>query len=216
MKRFYLLFTSLALLAAVPLYAAPPAGTAQSFIAFTGGSIWNSQSTGTCVWYFPVLSDLPLTSLFATDQAGNPVIDTQHAYFLWVSDWSIQGTPFTNSGFGGATVTLAVLPAGKATIYYSPNPTSRDLRNPGDPRARGSWGTPIATFVRGGGLFQSPDGFVSSDKFYFSALLLESKNIVLNGKPFNFRDLMPHGMTCFEYGQSFSTTETGSCVAMGN
>ena len=216
MKSISLYSVTLALLCSlVTLSAAQPANTAKNFMAFTGGSVWTSSSTGTCLWYFPVLSDLPLSALFAPDNQDNPVIDKEHAYFLWVSDWSIRAMA-TNSGFGGATMSLAVLPAGTATIYYSSNPTSRDWSDPGNPSARSTWGVPIATFVRGGGLFQSPDGFVTSDKFYFSAALTWARTITLNGRPFNFRDLMPHGMTCFEYGQGYSTTETGSCIAMGN
>ena len=216
MKSATYSFIAITLLAsAVTLNATPPAGAAQSFIAFTGGSVWNSGTTGTCIWFFPVLGDLPLSSLFATDASGQPAINKGHAYFIWVSDWAIQAMA-TNSGFGGAPVSLAVLPSGSATIYYSNNPTLRDWSNPGDPSKRGTWGVPIATFVRGGGLFQSPDGFVTSDKFYFSAPLIWSKTVMLNGKPFSFRDLMPHGMTCFEYGQAFSSTEAGSCIAMGN
>jgi hypothetical protein len=118
-------------------------------------------------------------------------------------------------GFGGAKATMAVLPAGTATIYYSSTPTLRDLSNPGDPNTRRNWGDPVAKFVRGGGLFHSPDQFQYSDKFQFSAPLIWSKTVTLKGRPFSFRDLIPHGMTCFEYGQGFSMTETGSCIAMG-
>jgi hypothetical protein len=35
----------------------------------------------------------------------------------------------------------------------------------------------------------------------------------LRGKPFNFRTLIPHGMTCFETG--IGDVESGTCVASG-
>jgi len=211
----FCLITLALLCSAATISVAQPASAGQNIIAFTGGSVWNSQTTGTCLWYFPVLGDLPLSALFAPGANGQPSIDKEHAYFLWVSDWSIQAMA-GNSGFGGATVTTAVLPAGTATIYYSSNPTSRDWSNPGNPATRRNWGDPVAMFVRGGGLFHSPDQFQLSDKFQFSAPLIWSKTITVNGRPFSFRNLIPHGVTCFEYGQGFSTTETGSCVAMGN
>lgn len=213
----YLLIAIVLLGSAVMLNAAPPAGASQTVIAFTGGSVWNSDYTGgTCVWYFPILGDLDLKALFAPDGSGNPAVDIKHAYLIWVSDWTIQGQPFGNPGFGGANVTLAIVPTGTATVYYSDNPTGRDLSNPVNPATRSNWGTVVATFVRGGGLFHSPDGFQLTDKFHFSAPLVRSRTFTLGGKPFNFRDLIPHGLTCFEYGQQLSTTETGSCIAMGN
>ena len=192
--------------------AAPPAGASQVFMAFTGGSVWTSQSSGTCIWYFPVLGDLPLTSLFAPDNSGAPSIDKEHAYFIWVSDWNIAAMG-QNAGFGGSMMTMAVLPPGKATIYYRPDPTNRDWTDYGQ---RNSWGTPVAMFVRGGGLFQSPDGFKQTDRFIFSAQLTSSSEISLQGSPFSFRKMMPHGISCFEFGQNLSTTETGACIAIGN
>lgn len=210
MKPAAVLFLAITLLAtAATLYAGPPAGISQTVAAFTGGSIWTSNATGTCIWYFPLLGDLDLKSLFATDSSGTPVIDKDHAYLIWVSDWSIQ-TMFGNSGYGGSNIALAIVPAGTATVYYSEHPTSRIWSD------RSSWGVPVATFKRRAGLFQSADNFQYTDKFYFSAPLVASRTFFLGRRPFNFRDLMPHGMTCFEYGQALSTTETGSCVAMGN
>jgi hypothetical protein len=200
------------LILGAPLNAAPPGGSSQVLVAFTGGSMWTSATTGTCVWYFPILGNMPLSSLFASDANGAPVIDKEHAYFVWVSDWSIQ-TMFNNTGFGGSNIALAVVPAGTAVIYYTNNPAARDWS---DVTRRGTWGTPVAKFVRGAGLFQSPDNFTLTDKFYFSAPLIASKTFNMGSREFNFHDLMPHGITCFEYGQQFSTTETGSCFSMGN
>jgi len=110
---------------AAPLFAqsAPPAGDSQAFLAFTGGSVWNDTLTGgTCIWYFPVLGNLPLTSLFASEK-GSPVVDLNHADFVWVSGWSIQWEA-ENPGFGNSKVTLAGIPAATATIYYRQDPMS--------------------------------------------------------------------------------------------
>ncbi len=213
MKIASLLLVALLLLSQGPLVnAAQPTSTSEVFIAFTGGSYWTSGSTGTCIWYFPILGNMELSSLFAPDANGSPVIDKEHAYFIWVSDWSIE-TMFTNPGFKGSVVTLAIVPTGTATIYYSSIPTSRDWS---DVTKRSTWGIPVAKFVRGAGLFHSPDGFQLTDKFYFSAPLVASRTFTLGNKAFNFHNLMPHGITCFEYGQQLSTTETGSCFTMGN
>jgi hypothetical protein len=191
--------------------AGPPPGTSQVFMAFTGGSVWTSDHTGTCIWYFPVLGDMPLTSLFATDNSGTPVINKEHAYFIWVSDWEIIAGG-ENAGFGGAKVSMAILRPGDATIYYSDNPTGRLWT---DYSQRGTWGIPVAKFTRGAGLFQSPDGFAQTDRFIFSAQLNESRDVSLPDSHFNFRKLMPYGISCFEFGQNQSTTETGACIAMG-
>jgi len=205
MKLATIMLIAFALLGAlIPLNAQTPAVASQVVIGFTGGSVWTSGSTGICIWYFPVLGNLELKSLFATE-GGAPVVDKEHAYLIWVSDWSIQ------AGAGNGPLSLAVVPAGTATIYFSNNPTSRDWR---DLSKRSSWGVPVATFVRGAGLFQSADSW-ASDKFYFSAPLVSSKSFSVNGKQFNFRNLIPNGMTCFEYGQAGSSSEAGSCVAMG-
>lgn len=210
---FLLVLVALASLASGPsLQANPQSGNSQVAIAFTGGSVWTSGTTGTCLWYFPILGNMPVSSLFASDASGTPVIDKEHAYLIWVSDWSIEQM-FGNAGFGGSNVALAIVPAGTATIYYSSNPTSRDWSNTNN---RSTWGTVVAKFSRGAGLFQSPDNFQVSDKFYFSAPLVASRTFYLGNHEFNFRDLIPQGMTCFEYGQSYSTTETGSCFAIGN
>lgn len=61
-------------------------------------------------------------------------------------------------------------------------------------------------------IIRSPDGF-ASDTFIFSAELVSSMPFVVNGKAYDFRKMVPNGMTCFEYGQQGSSWETGSCVA---
>jgi hypothetical protein len=224
MKRsgFVLLFV-LSLVVALPAWAqnpfnaGDPAGASPVVIGFTGGSTWTSQSTGTCVWYFPVLGNLDLKSLFVTDTSGKPVIDKEHAYLIWVSDWSIQagsGNPgFPNKGITNVPLSLAVIPAGEATIYFSSNPLGRHWN---DVTKRSSWGVPVAQFVMGGGLFQSADGF-ASDTFTFMAPLVSSQTFSLpNVKYFNFRDLIPNGMTCFEFGWASSSSEAGTCIATGS
>lgn len=199
----------------VPLNAGDPAGASQVVIGFTGGSVWTSASTGICIWYFPVVGNLDLKSLFATDASGAPVVDKEHAYLIWASDWRIEAgfanPGFPNQGITNVTLSLAVVPAGDATIYFTNRPDTRDWS---DLTNRSTWGVPVAKFVRGAGLFQSADGWIS-DKFYFSAPLVSSKTFSVNGKRFNFNDLIPHGMTCFEYGQAASSSEAGTCIATG-
>jgi hypothetical protein len=220
MKRILQFMLLVSLLATIPLSAQvsvrPPNTTTgvvanQVVAGFTGGAIWTSANSGICIWYFPVLGNLDITDLFALNNVAQPAIDRQHAYFIWVSDWKIQTT--FQSGSGSGKVTVAVVPAGTGTIYYSPNPLNRDWT---DPTQRATWGTPVATFTRSAAMFHSPDGFQFTDKFYFSATLVKNQTVVLRGKIVDFGDLMPHGMTCFEYGQQFSSTETGTCIAMGN
>ena len=51
-----------------------------------------------------------------------------------------------------------------------------------------------------------------------SSVLLSSKPFKLNGVTFDFKDLIPHGMTCFETGSGNDRggdDEAGSCVAIG-
>jgi hypothetical protein len=72
----------------------------------------------------------------------------------------------------------------------------------------------VARFVRRASLLTSPDGF-ASDSFIFSAELDWSAPLDLKGKLFNFRNLIPHGMTCFENGLKGSSSEAGTCIALG-
>ncbi|MGA7413759.1 MAG: hypothetical protein WBW33_25010 [Bryobacteraceae bacterium] len=194
--------------------ATDPADASEVALAFNGGSTWTSGTTGICIWYFPVVGDLDLKFLFAPDMSGAPVIDREHAYFIWVSDFSVQflTTPPVPKG-APATVSyaLALAPAGEGTIYYSNNPSGRDWS---DLTKRSTWGAPVAKFVRKGSLVRSADGFVS-DTFIFSADLKSATRVDLNGKHFDFRDLLPSGMTCFEFGQMGSSRESGNCLAKG-
>jgi hypothetical protein len=110
------------------------------------------------------------------------------------------------------STTLALVPTGTATVYFAARPESRNWK---DLSERSTWGEPVATFTRNASILRSPDGF-ASDTFIFTAELVSSKTFSMNGRPFNFRDLIPHGITCFENGQAGSTAETGTCVATGN
>jgi len=73
----------------------------------------------------------------------------------------------------------------------------------------------VATFTRNASIVRSADG-LASDNFIFTAELLHSQPFVLpNGKLFDFSDLIPHGMTCHEFGQQGSSWESGTCLARG-
>lgn len=192
--------------------AAPPATLPNQIVAgFTGGAVWTSADSAVAVWYFPVLGNFETGDLFALNSVAVPAVDREHAYFVWVYDMKVQNR--TQNGSGNAKMTVAVIPAGTATIYYSPNPLARDWS---DLTQRATWGTPVATFNCSPAMFYSPDSFQVSDKLYISANLVRSQPVAMRGKTFNFSDLIPHGMTCFSYGQQFSALQTGSCVAMGN
>ena len=189
-----------------PFNANDPANTSQVAIAFTGGSVWTSGTTGICMWYFPVVGTFDLKALFMTNSTGAPIVDMQHAYLIWVSDFSVQVLPTPAGQF------LALAPSGTATIYYSSNPAARDLS---DRTKRSTWGEVVATFTRAASIVRSGDG-LASDTFTFSADLVSSRTFSLNGRMFNFNNLIPQGMTCFEYGQNGSSFEAGTCVAIGS
>lgn len=190
---------------AAPLSAAETPAVSDVVIGFTGGATWTSASTGICVWYLPIVGDEPAGSLFDAPD-GVPVMDREHAYFLWVSDFSVQMLP------APAPFALALVPAGTATVYYRTDPGNRIF---GKLTERSSWGLPVAKFVRKASLIRSADGF-QSDNFIFSTELTERVPFSMaNGKKMDFKDLVPKGMTCFEYGQVGSSWETGVCVAKG-
>jgi len=208
MKRLILSLTAGILsfaLIALPA-AAQSAPAAEVALSFTGGAVWTSQTTGICIWYFPVLRDQPLESLFAPGADGKPAIDRQHAYLLWVSDFSVVPLPEAKEPFAAALV-----PSGTATIYYKADATSRDFS---DLSNRTSWGTPVAQFVRKAAVIRSPDSW-DSDTFVFSASLVSTENFQMGGSRFDLRTVIPNGMTCWENGQRGSSWEAGSCVATG-
>jgi len=184
--------------------AAESVGASQVALAFTGGSTWTSATTGICIWYFPVVGNLDSGSLFAADSTGTPVVDRAHSYLIWVSDFSV--IPLTVPSYF-----LALAPAGQGTIYYTNRP---DMRNFSDLTKRSTWGEPVATFIREPSIVRSGDN-LTSDTFVFSASLIGSNTISLNGIQFDFSTLLPHGMTCFEWGQNGSAWEAGNCLAIG-
>ena len=167
------------------MQAADPAGAGQVALAYTNGG---SSTNGICIWYPLLVGDLNPNSLFA---AGATAVDKEHAYLIWVSDYSGVELPST------VDFTLFLIPTGTATIYFSNTPQNRNWTTWSEYRS--TWGEPVATFVRKAGIFPSPDGG-NSGTLISTAELVSSKPFTLNGKTFNFKDLIPHGMTCFETG----------------
>src|ERR1019366_7888674 len=164
---------------------AQPAGSSQVAMAFLGSSVFTSDTTAICMSYYPLIGDLPLQLLFAAPMFGKPVVDKEHAYFIWVSDFSMQELP-PNKDFNY----IALIPEGEATIYFT---TRSDLRDWSDWSKRDTWGEPVATFVRKAGLFQSADGGMTGGMTN-TAQLVSSHTFAIFGKSFNFADLIPHGM----------------------
>jgi hypothetical protein len=208
------------------LHAADPAGSSQTAMSFIGGSVWNADySGGTCVWYLPLVGDLDLGSLFSDPK--NPTKET--SYLVWVSEFTIQMLPAAPPFLPAPSLSAQALPyayalanSGTGTIYFQSDPTKRSWPkatpttavSPADLKSM-DWGIPVATFARNASIVRSPDG-LTSDTFTFTADLQFSQAFVLpNGKLFNFGDLIPHGMTCYEFGQQASSWESGTCVARG-
>jgi hypothetical protein len=196
-----------------PLAAQDRTPPSEVAIGVRGGSAWNADYTGgTCIWYLPVVGDLDWRSLFATGPTGVPVVDKEHAYLIWVSDFRVEVLEAPPSLGGSGLLFVALAPAGEATIYFSDTPETRDFSDPLHPS---NMGEPVATFVRKASILRSNDSLVS-DTFIFSAELVSSHTFKLSGKRFNFADLIPYGMTCFEYGENFSTVEFATCIAIGS
>ena len=194
------------------MQAADPAGASQNVLFFTGGSVYTSDTGGVCIWYPLLLGDLNMEFLFEFKD-GAPAVDKEHAYLIWVSDF--EGLPqgsFLMPPSSKGLLMLQLVPTGSGTIYYSDYPRGRNWT---DPTKRSTWGTPVASFIRQAGIFQSTDGGMSGGMTN-SAVLLSSKPFKLNGVTFDFKDLIPHGMTCFEAGSGneFGDDEAGSCVAI--
>jgi hypothetical protein len=197
------------------MQAANPAGNSQVAMAFTGGSVYTSDTTGICMWYPLLLGDFNMEFLFEFVN-GAPAVDKEHAFLIWVSDFeAVPQTPFLLPPSSKGLLTLQLVPTGSATIYFTDVPR---LRNWKDLTNRSSWGTPVATFVRQAGMFLSTDGGISGGMTN-SAVLVSSKPFKLNGVTFDFKDLMPHGMTCVETGfggdDEGGDDEAGTCVAIG-
>jgi hypothetical protein len=209
-----------------PVCAGDQASASATVISFAGGSAWNADySGGTCVWYLPVVGNLSLDSLFSDPK--NPSKET--AYLVWVSEFTVQmlpaAAPFQPAPASGAQAqpyTLVLAPTGTGTVYFQSDPSKRvwpkaTASTPVTPASlkNMNWGIPVATFTRNVSLVRSTDG-LTSDTFVFTADLEHSIGFQLpNGQLFDFADMIPHGMTCFEYGQQFSSWESGTCVARG-
>jgi hypothetical protein len=204
MKFATVLLLGILLLVSCASLNAQPAGSSQVVMAFTGGSVYTSDTTAICMAYWPIVGDLDLRLLFAAPMFGKPVVDKEHAYLIFVSDSSMVVLP-PNKDFNF----LALFPQGEATMYFTTRP---DLRDWSDWSKRDTWGEPVAKFVRRAGLFQSADGGASGT-LTMSLELVSSHTFSIFGKSFNFADLIPHGMTCFETG--VGETESGTCVAIG-
>jgi hypothetical protein len=184
------------------------AGSGQVAVAFLGVPASTDHPTNPnepyiCIWYPLILGDLKLGSLFAPSAA--PVVDKEHAYLIWVSDYDAQVVSSTNGGF-----TLMLVPTGTATIYFNDWPEHRIWTDPTD---RSTWGVPVARFVRKAGIFQSADDGYSGTMIS-SAELVSSIPFSLNGQTFDFRNLIPNGITCYVAG--VGDAETGTCVAIGD
>jgi hypothetical protein len=197
------------------MQAADPAGASQVVLAFTGGSVYTSDTTGICMFYPLLLGDFNMEFLFEFKD-GAPAMDKEHAYLIWVSDFSsIPQGPFLLPPSSKGLFTVQLVPTGGATIYFTDVPR---LRNWTDLTNRTTWGKPVARFVRQAGMFQSTDGGMSGT-MTSSSELLSSTPFTLGGKTFDFKDLMPHGMTCFETGfggnNEGGDDEAGTCIAIG-
>jgi len=227
MKLATLILMGIPLLGSLPpLRAADQTATSATVISFAGGSVWNADySAGTCVWYLPVVGSLDPGSLFSDPKA--PAKET--AYLVWVSPFTVQslpaGPPFLPapaSAKDAPPYAAVVAQSGTGTIYFQSDPSKRiwpipTAASPITPASLSNmnWGTPVATFTRNVSLVRSADG-LASDTFVFTADLLFSQPFVLpNGQLLDFGELIPHGMTCFEYGQQASSWESGTCVARG-
>jgi hypothetical protein len=208
MKFATVVLLGIVLLGSCASLNAQPAGSSQVVLAFTGGSEYTSDTAGVCMWYPVLVGDLPLQLLFSAPLFQPPVVDKEHAYFIWVSDFTWQDLP-PNKNFNS----LQLIPEGEATIYFTTRP---DLRNWSDLSKRDTWGEPVAKFVRKAGLFQSADGGMTGTMTSV-AQLVSSHTFSIFGKSFNFADLMPHGMTCFEtgVGDEKGEAEAGTCLAIG-
>jgi len=211
MKLATIVTLGILLLGACASLNAQPAATSQVVLAYMNEKVPPSATLpgfdGLCLIYYTLVGDLDLNSLFAGSLfgglMGQPTVDRAHAYFIWASDYSAQYLT-QNDAFTSFLIT-----EGTATIYYSSTPEQRRFDLPTD---RSSWGQPVATFVRKAGMFQSTDGGTTGT-FASTALLVSSKPFQLNGKTFDFKNLVPYGMTCFETG--VGDYEAGTCIAIG-
>ena len=124
----------------------------------------------------------------------------QTAYFMWVSDFQ---TLYLCHRPTARRSRVVLVPSGTATIYYTDTPASRDLTNVRDTTTRASWGDPVATFTRHAGHLQTADNFASDNMVFWAELVSSKSFTILNGNQFNFKDLIPYGMTCYREREEF-------------
>jgi hypothetical protein len=98
--------------------------------------------------------------------------------------------------------------AGSAAIDYDATPAQKR-----DPRKRGTLGELVARSNRKAGLFVFTGS--GADPLVSPADPVRSKTFSLGGRSFNFRYLIPHGVTCPEVVSGITGAEAGSCVATG-
>ena len=125
------------------MQAADPVGAGQVAMAFTGGGAYTSDTGGVCIWYPLLLGDFNMEFLFEFVE-GAPAVDKEHAYLIWVSDFSaMPQTPFLLPPSSTGLFTLQLVPTGGGTIYFTDTPR---LRNWKDLTDRTTWGKPVARF----------------------------------------------------------------------
>src|ERR1019366_9173866 len=112
------------------MQATDPAGAGQVAMAFTGGSLYTSDTAGICMWYPLLLGDFNMESLFEFDGRA-PAVDKEHAYLIWVSDFEgLPQGPFLMPPSSKGLLTLQLVPTGSGTIYYSDYPRGRVWTDP--------------------------------------------------------------------------------------
>ena len=84
-----------------------------------------------------------------------------------------------------------------------------------NPTKRSTWGEPVASFIREASIVRSGDN-LTTGTFIFSASPISSNIINLIGIQFDFANLIPRGMTCFEWGQNGSSWAAGNGLAIGD
>jgi hypothetical protein len=149
------------------------------------GRIYLNPSTGKAVYagYVVHLNGIS-TSLFN----GSPSEAT--AYFTFSTD-VLSLTPMPSNG----DLALYLVSEGTFNVYYNPSPNG-DWKNP----ASFSSGELIATFARQQSLF--PD-FTTIGVHSLSETLESSQTFTFDGQTFNFKRMVPNGIT---FASFFSTT----------
>jgi hypothetical protein len=149
------------------------------------GRVYLDPTTGKAVWagYVAHISGIN-TPLFN----GAPSEAT--AYFTFTTD-VLSLTPIATNG----DIALSLVSAGTFNVYYNSNP-SGDWSNP----ARFSSGQLIASFTRKESLFPE---FGPVGLHNLSESLVSSQRFTFDGQSYNFKYMVPNGVT---FAQTFSTT----------